>query len=112
MRFCISLFRHFLVNDFGKRRGRGASFLDAVLELHAGMTAIAERFVIGGPAAAERHSIAHLMAFAVGGLDWNPPLDPERPAAAERGIFDDTDRWFQRLLDFLPRCLVVNNEAC
>jgi hypothetical protein len=35
-----------------QRRGRGNSFLDAVLELHAGVAAIAERFVVRSSAAA------------------------------------------------------------
>jgi len=74
------------------------------------MAAVAKRLIVRGAAAAQRHSVARFITLAIRGLNRNAPSNPERPTATKSRIFDDADRRFQRLFDFLPSFFVMKDQ--
>lgn len=83
----------------------------AVIEFHAGVRSVAERFVLGRATTAKRYSVPLFVAFTVMRLDGDPAAHPERAAASQRRIFHHANRGGQRLFDLLARFLILQNQA-
>jgi len=75
------------------------------------MATIAERLILRFSATAERNSIANSVCFSVCGLNWNAAAHPQRPANANRWIFNRHDGLLKLRLQQLPIFLVSYDET-
>jgi len=75
------------------------------------MAAIAEWFIVGFSAAAQRHAIANFVGSTIGGGDRDPTADPERAPCFNIGVFDQNDGWFKGRFYWFPGLFVIDDEA-
>ena len=75
------------------------------------MAAVAERFVLRRPAAANGHVVADLVLLTVRRSQHNAAAQPDRPAAVFHRILDQPDSQWRMLVDGPPGSLVEGKQA-
>src|SRR5271165_991511 len=74
------------------------------------VSAVAERLVLRGAAAAQGHAVAHFVRVSVRARDRNSAAQPYRPRTGVGGIFDETDRRLILRLDRLTGLVIPGHE--
>src|SRR5271166_7078707 len=82
-----------------------------VAEVDRRMRAIAKRFVLRSPAAAQGHAISYFVRMPVRAPDRNAAAQPQRPRTVVGRILDEPDRGFEFRLDRLTGLVVPGHEA-